>query len=246
MINKDLLQEYAAPFGVELTDTMCDQFDRYAQLLVEWNQKMNLTAIVEPDDIVLKHFADSLTALPLLPKREGLSLIDVGTGAGFPGVALAIARPDLRLTLLDSLNKRLTFLQEVCRELGLSAQTVHARAEEGGRDETLREAFDVAIARAVAALPVLSEYCLPFVRTGGVFLAMKGPESDEEYAQAEKAIHILGGAMKAVEHRKLPAVPKDGVEQLDRRIFVIEKQQKTPNGYPRPTAKIKKGAIGSF
>ena len=244
MINKVLLREYTAAFGVELTDEMCDRFDRYAQLLVEWNQKMNLTAIVEPDDIVLKHFADSLTALPLLPKREGITLIDVGTGAGFPAVALLIARPDLKVTLLDSLNKRLTFLQEVCRELGLSAQTVHARAEEGGRDSLLREAFDVATARAVAALPVLSEYCLPFVKTGGIFLAMKGPESDAEHAQAERAIRVLGGRVKQVEHRVLPVVPKEGVEQLERRIFVIEKQQKTPNGYPRPTAKIKKGAIG--
>ncbi len=243
MINKPLLREYTTAFGVQLSEEMCAKFDRYAQLLVEWNQKMNLTAIVEPDDIVLKHFADSLTALPLLPQREGITLVDVGTGAGFPAVALAIARPDLRVTLLDSLNKRLLFLQEVCRELGLSAQTVHARAEEGGRDPSLRERFDVATARAVAALPVLSEYCLPFVKTGGVFLAMKGPESDEEYAQAEKAIRVLGGRVKEVRQHTLPVLPKDGVEQLERRIFVIEKSKPTPNAYPRPTAKIKKGAI---
>lgn len=239
MIDFALLREYAAPFGVELTDTACEKLDVYARLLVEWNEKMNLTAITAPDDIVLKHFADSLTALPLLPQKTGISLIDVGTGAGFPGVVLAIARPDLKLTLLDSLNKRLTFLQAVCEAVGINAATVHARAEEGGQNPALRERFDVATARAVAALPTLSEYCLPFVKVGGRFIAMKGPESEGEAAAAAKGIALLGGNSPVVHRLILPAQPKAGVEQLERRLFVIEKGRPTPKQYPRPTPKIK-------
>lgn len=243
MIDKELLREYTAPFGMCPDDTACDKLDRYARLLVEWNEKMNLTAITAPDDIVHKHFADSLTALPLLPQREGLSLVDVGTGAGFPGIPLAILRSDIRLTLLDSLNKRLTFLQEVCKALDIPAVTVHARAEEGGRDTALRETFDVATARAVAALPVLAEYCLPFVKVGGCFIAMKGPESDREAADAARAITLLGGGTPVKHSLLLPAQPKEGVEQLERRLFVIPKEAHTPAAYPRPTAKIKKGAL---
>lgn len=243
MINKDLLKEYTASFGVYPDDTACEKLDRYAQLLVEWNEKMNLTAITAPDEIVQKHFADSLTALPLLPETEGISLVDVGTGAGFPAIPLAIMRPDLKVTLLDSLNKRLIFLQEVCKELGLGAVTVHARAEEGGQDKSLRETFDVATARAVAALPVLSEYCLPFVKVGGRFIAMKGPESDNEVTAAARGITLLGGGKPVCHRLLLPAQPKAGVEQLDRRLFVITKEKHTPPAYPRPTAKIKKHVL---
>ena len=237
MIDKELLRSYTAPFGVIPDDTACEKLDRYAQLLVEWNEKMNLTGITDPDGIALKHFADSLTALPLLPAREGISLIDVGTGAGFPAVPLAILRPDLQVTLLDSLNKRLTFLQEVCRELGLSAVTVHARAEEGAHRPELRERFDVATARAVAALPTLSEYCLPFVKVGGRFIAMKGPESDGEAQQAAKGIALLGGAKPTVTEHTLTAA--DG-ETMTRRLFVIEKTKHTPPAYPRHGSKIAK------
>ena len=243
MIEKGLLREYAAPYGVTLDDTACDRFDRYAQLLVEWNEKMNLTAITRPEDIVLKHFADSLTALPLLPEKQGIRLIDVGTGAGFPGIPLAIARPDVKLTLLDSLNKRLIFLQEVCRALDIPAQTVHARAEEGGRRPQLREQFDVATARAVAALPVLAEYCLPFVKTGGQFIAMKGPESDAECRAAARAVTVLGGEPPRTHALLLPREPKDGVEQSERRVFVISKVKHTPAQYPRPSAKIAKAPL---
>ena len=243
MIDYTLLREYCAPYGVALDEAACEKFDRYAQLLVEWNEKMNLTAITKPEDIVLKHFADSLTALPLLPQKQGISLIDVGTGAGFPGIPLAIARPDIRLTLLDSLNKRLIFLQEVCHELGIAAQTVHARAEEGGRKPELRERFDVATARAVAALPVLSEYCLPFVKKGGCFIAMKGPESDAECHAAAKAIPLLGGEAPRVHALLLPKEPKEGVEQMERRLFVIDKIKHTPPQYPRPSAKIAKAPL---
>ena len=158
MIDKALLRELTAEYGVSVDAAACERLDRYAELLVEWNQKMNLTAITDPIGITVKHFADSLAAVPLLPEKQGISLIDVGTGAGFPGIPLAIVRPDIQLTLLDSLNKRLVFLETVCRELEIPVQRVHARAEEGGRKPELREQFDVATARAVAALPVLLEY----------------------------------------------------------------------------------------
>lgn len=239
MIDKILLCESVAPFGVSLTDEMCEKFDRYAELLVEWNEKMNLTAITDPVGIAVKHFADSLSALPLLPEKQGIKVIDVGTGAGFPGIPLAIARPDIRLTLLDSLNKRLLFLSEVCTQLGIPAQTVHARAEDGARDKTLREAFDVATARAVATLPVLAEYCLPYVKVKGQFIAMKGPESDAECEAALRAVSLLGGGVP--ERHALQLAAPD--ETLERRLFVIPKVKSTPIAYPRPTAKIKKGAL---
>ncbi len=239
MINNDLLRAQTAAFGVSLSDEQCRKFDRYAELLVEWNEKMNLTAITDPVGIAVKHFADSVSAVPLLPEQADIRVIDVGTGAGFPGIPLAIVRPDIHLTLLDSLNKRLTFLDEVCRELGIEAVTVHARAEDGARDSSLREQFDVATARAVAALPVLSEYCLPYVKVGGRFLAMKGPESEAECEAALRGIALLGGGKPVCRALQLTA---DG-ETLDRRLFVIEKTKHTPVAYPRPTAKIKKGAL---
>ena len=240
MIDTRLLQQYAAEYGLTVDDATAKRFDRYAELLVEWNQKMNLTAITDPVDIVLKHFTDCLTAVPLLPETKGISLIDVGTGAGFPGVPLAIFRPDVRVTLLDSLNKRLIFLQNVCDELGLQATLVHARAEEGGRRADLRERFDVATARAVAALPTLCEYCLPFVKVGGRFVAMKGPDSDVERQEAAAAIRLLGGHVSGVQTISLPAQPHDGIEQQERRLFVIEKKAATPSRFPRQSAKIAK------
>ena len=239
MIDNDLLRTQTARFGVSLTDNMCRKFDRYAELLVEWNEKMNLTAITDPVGIAVKHFADSVSAMPLLPEKQGIRVIDVGTGAGFPGIPLAIVRPDIRVTLLDSLNKRLTFLDEVCRQLGIEAETVHARAEDGARDQTLRERFDVATARAVAALPVLAEYCLPYVKVGGRFIAMKGPESEAECAAAARAIALLGGGSPVCHALQLTV----GAETPDRRLFVIEIAKHTPTAYPRPTAKIKKGAL---
>ena len=151
MIDRALLSRCAAAFGVEVDAALAERFDTYARLLVEWNEKMNLTAITDPTGIAVKHFADSLTAAPLLPAGE-ISLIDVGTGAGFPGVPLALLRGDIRLTLLDSLNKRLTFLDALCRALALPVTLIHARAEEGGQRADLRERFDVATARAVGIL----------------------------------------------------------------------------------------------
>ena len=243
MIDRELLCGLTAEYGVQLNNEALDKLERYAALLVEWNEKMNLTAITDPVGIAVKHFADSLAAVSLLPEKSGISVIDVGTGAGFPGIPFAIARPDIRLTLLDSLNKRLLFLEEVCRELDIPVQRIHARAEEGGRKSELREQFDVATARAVAGLPVLLEYCLPFVKKGGCFLALKGPDSDEEHRAAGNALSKLGGRTAAVHKLLLPATPREGIEQQERRIFVFDKVSQTPPAYPRASAKISKAPL---
>ncbi len=237
MIDRQMLRDYADDYGLELDEIATEKLDTYAALLVEWNQRMNLTAITDPEGIVLKHFVDSLTLLPHLPK-EPFSLVDVGTGAGFPGLPIAIVRDDVRLTLLDSLKKRLGFLGAVCEELAISAELVHARAEEAGQKEELRERFDVATARAVAALPTLCEYCLPFVRQGGCFLAMKGPDCEKELPVAKKAAEQLGGGTIEVQSLWLPARPT--ADRSERRILKISKISATPPKYPRPSAKIAK------
>lgn len=239
MFDRDLFARCAAPYGVEVTPELTERLGTYARLLVEWNEKMNLTAITDPVGIAVKHFADSLTVASLLPDGE-FSLIDVGTGAGFPGVPLALLRPDCRLTLLDSLNKRLVFLEEVCRAVELPVTLVHARAEEGGRRVDLREQYDVAVARAVAALPVLSEYCLPFVKVGGKFLALKGPDADRERSEAARGIGVLGGKVAGVSAFTLPKEPVEGIEPMERRLVQIDKVRSTPPAYPRPSAKIAK------
>lgn len=243
MIDRPLLKQLTAEYGIALTAEAVEKLDGYAELLVEWNQKMNLTAITDEQGITVKHLADSLTALPYLPKQEGIALIDVGTGAGFPGIPLAIARPDIQLTLLDSLNKRVRFLEEVCARLEIPVKCIHARAEEGGRQAALREQFDVATARAVAALPVLLEYCLPFVRPGGCFVAMKGPDSDAEHQASANALNRLGGRTKAVHKLLLPKTPQAGIETIERRVFVFEKVHATPPAYPRVSAKIAKAPL---
>jgi len=237
MIDKNLLQTACAQVGVEIDAVAAEKLDIYAALLVEWNQKMNLTAITDPTDVVIKHFADSLAAAPLLPDGA-FSLIDVGTGAGFPGVPLSILRPDCKLTLLDSLNKRLIFLDAVCKELGISADLVHLRAEEGGRTPPYRDAFDVATARAVGGLPLLCEYCLPYVKVGGRFLALKGPTGEEEATHSASAIQKLGGKTRRVHKFLLPADSRG--ETAERQIYLIDKVTPTPTAFPRPTAKIAK------
>ena len=239
MFDKALFARVAEPFGVQVTPELTEKLDIYARLLVEWNQKMNLTAITDPQGIAVKHFADSLTAASLLP-QGAFSLIDVGTGAGFPGVPLALYRPDCKLTLLDSPNKRLTFLETVCRETGLDATLIHARAEEGGRNPKLREKYDVACARAVANLPVLSEYCLPFVKVGGRFIALKGPDADRERTEASRGIGVLGGKIGDVTALTLPAEPVEGIEPMERRLVVVNKVKSTPPAYPRHGSKISK------
>ena len=233
MIRRDYLRELAAGEDFTLTEKMLDSFDRYAQLLVEWNEKINLTAITQPDEIAVKHFLDSLLLLRCVELPQGASLIDVGTGAGFPSLPCAIARPDLEITLLDSLQKRVNFLRELTGALGISAACIHARAEEGGQNRALREQFDLATARAVARLRELTEYCLPFVRVGGTFAALKGYEIEEELEEAKKAIRLLGGEIAEVRKFILP-------DESRRAIVLIRKISQTPTKYPRNSAKMKK------
>ena len=230
--NTNKLRELCADF-IELDDTALSRLSDYGNLLLEWNEKMNLTAITEPDEVLIKHFYDCILFFKHVEVPQGAKIIDVGTGAGFPGMVLLIARPDIKLCLLDSLNKRINFLREVLSSLGLSAETVHARAEEGARKPELREQFDIASARAVAALPTLSEYCLPYVKTGGIFVAMKGSSAGEELRAAYTALKTLGGDKGLLLDESLP----DG----SARGFIITKKiSQTPTKYPRQSAKIAK------
>ncbi|MBR7092211.1 MAG: 16S rRNA (guanine(527)-N(7))-methyltransferase RsmG [Clostridia bacterium] len=237
MIDRQKLIDYAADYGIDVSRETAERLDEFAALLAEWNQKINLTAITDPEGMLIKHLLDSLTLLPRLPKGP-CSLIDVGTGAGFPGIPLALMRPDIQVTLLDSLQKKTRYLQDVCDRLSIPAQILTMRAEQAGTDPALRERFDVATARAVAAMPVLCEYCLPLVKVGGRFLAMKGPDGEAEAAQAAGAVARLGGAPVCCDTLQLPgrAYPEPSV----RKILLVEKKQTTPARYPRPSAKIAK------
>lgn len=228
-----LLKTYAAGCGVKITPAQEEQFRIYADLLVEWNKKVNLTAVTDPEGIAAKHFLDSILILNYAEIPRGESVVDIGTGAGFPGVPLKIMRPDLRLTLLDGLNKRLVFLAEVTKALGIEAEIVHARAEEAARQKPYRGAFGFAAARAVAAMPVLCEYCLPFLRNGGVFAAMKGPDAEAEGKAAENAVSLLGCKMEKAVRYTLPA--GDG-----RTLFLIRRSGPLPDAYPRHGSKIAK------
>ncbi len=235
MINIERLRGLAEPFGIAL-DTLClERLQAYARLLLEWNERMNLTAITQPEEVEIKHFLDSLLVSTCLDVPHGTSLVDVGTGAGFPGLVLKILHPELKLTLLDSLNKRLTFLQAVLDELGLTATLLHARAEEAGRTP-LRESCSCATARAVAQLPQLAEYCLPLVAVGGSFIAMKGGQVEAELAQSQNAIARLGGRLEQIKSFTLPG--GDG-----RSLVIIKKISQTPTQFPRNAAKIAKNPL---
>ena len=238
MIAKELLKQNFDVFGLTYTDEIGNRLDIYAEMLVEWNQKINLTAITDPDDIVIKHFIDSLLLLKAVDLPKNTSLIDVGTGAGFPSLPVCVVREDLRPTLLDSLNKRLIFLEELCKNIKVDAQFLHARAEEAGQKAEFREKYDVATARAVAHLRELSEYCLPFVKVGGIFAALKGYEIEEELEEAKYAISQMGGKIEAVQKFELPGDNK-------RSIVIIRKFRQTPAKYPRITAKIKKSPLNN-
>ena len=223
-------------FGLTLTDEMKNRLTLYGNLLIEWNEKMNLTAITDPEGILYKHFYDCLLFFKNIKVKEKAKIIDVGTGAGFPGVVLKIARPDVDLTLLDGLNKRLIFLNEVLDKLGLTAQTVHLRAEEGGQKEIYREQYDIACARAVAPLNVLSEYCVPYVKVGGMFVAMKGEKGKEELAASLNALKLLGC--------QKPTIICETLTGEEARTFIISKKiSQTPPKYPRSNSKISKSAL---
>lgn len=239
-IHKEQLGQMAAEVGIPLSEAMLVQFYDYALMLKEWNQKMNLTAIVDDEGIMVKHFLDSLLLLNCLNQigvdSSSLKMVDVGTGAGFPGVPTAIARPGTQLTLLDGLNKRIVFLTELCGKLGITANAIHGRAEEIGRKSEYREQYDLATARAVSDLRELSEYCLPFVKVGGYFAALKGYDVEEELKGASKAIRLLGGKVTDVKKYTLP----DGSK---RSIVCIKKISQTAAKYPRPSAKIAKSPL---
>lgn len=235
-ISKELLKDKAATFGLELDDKALERFDIYARLLVEWNEKINLTAITDPEGIVIKHFVDSLTIFAYADIPEGAKVIDVGTGAGFPGVAMLIARPDLDMTLMDSTNKKLTVIRDILENMGLSANVVHIRAEEAGQSADFREKYDFSVARAVANLRELSEYCLPFVKKDGCFISMKSAKADEEIEGANGAIKILGGEITDKKTFEL-------FDAGERSIIFIKKISTTPKKYPRPSAKMAKNPL---
>lgn len=232
----EILKNYIPDYADPLTDEQYAQLEHYAELLVCWNEKMNLTAITDPEGIAIKHFLDCLAYLKRVEIPKGARVADVGTGAGFPGIVLKIARPDIKLTLIDSLQKRLTFLSTVLEELGIKANLVHARAEDAGHDKALRESFDFVTARAVANLSVLSEYCLPLVKVGGFFVPMKTAEIAEEQKAAEPAVKILGGEALLPKIYELPVAG-------GRSVAFIKKSFPTPPKYPRQRVKISEKPI---
>ena len=215
-------------FGIELSDVQKDQFNRYYSLLIEWNDKINLTAITDKQEVIKKHFEDSLSISSVIDMNTVNSVIDVGTGAGFPGIPLKIVFPGLKLTLLDSLNKRINFLNTVVDELGLAdVSAIHGRAEEYGRDVVYRESFDLCVSRAVANLSTLSEFCLPFVKVGGYFVSYKSEKADIEYIEAKNAINLLSGGNVRIEDVIITDT------DLTRKMVLIEKLSPMDDKYPR-------------
>ena len=220
------MNENLKELDIELSEKQLKQFYDYMNILIEWNKVMNLTNIIEPEEVIKKHFIDSLTVLKHI-KEDG-SIIDVGTGAGFPGIPIKIAYPKTKITLLDSLNKRIKFLDEVINKLELKdIKTIHGRAEEFAHNNNYRENYNIAIARAVASLNVLSEYLLPFVKVGGHAIGMKGTKGKEEAIEGENAIKILGGKIKEIQEFELPKT------DIYRTIIIIEKEKITNKKYPR-------------
>lgn len=220
------MNQHSKNINITFNEEQLEKFYLYMNLLIEWNEKINLTAIVEPNEIILKHFIDSLTINKYVNKNE--KLVDVGTGAGFPGIPLKIIRDDIEVVLVDSLNKRIKFLDEVIQKLNLkSIKTVHARAEEFGRMKQYRETFDNATSRAVANLATLSEYLIPLIKVNGRCICMKGSDIKDEIEQSNVAIKTLGGKIKEIEEFKLPN------SDIKRNIIIVEKTEKTNKKYPR-------------
>lgn len=222
------LEKALNELGIQYTENMISQFEGYRNGVIEWNEKVNLTAITDPQEFVVKHFIDSVLCVGFDEYKAAKKVIDVGTGAGFPGIPLAILSDDKEFTLMDSLNKRLKIIDELSEGIGLTnVQTVHARAEELARNKAHREKYDICVSRAVANLTTLSEYCLPFIKVGGYLLAYKGPDAEAELADAKKAISILGGQVEKMEKAQLDDFG------LDHRIIFIKKVKNTPAKYPR-------------
>lgn len=224
---------------ISLSDSQMDQFMRYYELLIEKNKVMNLTGITEFDEVIEKHFLDSLSLVKAVPDLKNQKILDMGTGAGFPGIPLKIAFPDLNIVLMDSLNKRILFLQDVIEQLGLNKITaVHDRAEEMARKKEYRQQFDLCVSRAVANLSSLSEYCLPFVSIGGYFVPYKSSDIDEEVQQAKKAVYLLGGKIEDIVKFRLPD------SEQNRSLVLIKKEKGTPKEYPRKAGTPTKKPIG--
>lgn len=214
--------------GITLSQAQREQFDKYYGMLTEWNKVMNLTAIVDHDEVNIKHFTDSITIVRIKNMDKVASLIDVGTGAGFPGIPLKIVFPHIHVVLLDSLNKRVKFLNAVIDELGLEGiSAFHGRAEDFAKKAEFREMFDICVSRAVANLSTLSEYCMPFVKLGGSFISYKSGEAEEEIMKAEKAVELLGGKIDKIDKFVLPET------DIGRALIEIEKIRKTPKKFPR-------------
>ncbi|QED49944.1 16S rRNA (guanine(527)-N(7))-methyltransferase RsmG [Cytobacillus dafuensis] len=227
-MNTEQFIEALAAKGINLSPQQIEQYEKYYSILVEWNEKMNLTAITDKSEVYLKHFYDSISAAFYFDFNHPFHLCDVGAGAGFPSLPIKIAFPELRVTIVDSLNKRIGFLEHLSKELGLeNIQLIHDRAETFGQKKEYRETFDVVTARAVARLSVLSELCLPLVKAGGTFVAMKGASAKEELDVGKKAIAILGGKLQHSYSFTLPE------EESERNILIINKEKATPKKYPR-------------
>lgn len=231
----DLMKRAANEVGLELTELQYEQFIKYMRLLQEWNEKINLTAITDDEEVIKKHFIDCIKAFKSDAIKNAKTIIDVGTGAGFPGLPIAIMNPNVKVTLLDSLNKRINYLNTVVRELGLkNVTTIHSRAEDGARKPELREKFDVATSRAVANMAVLSEYCMTYVKKDGYFVALKGPSVDEELKNATNAIKTLGGELKEI--------IEVSIEETDLKHNIVEVKKLNPcsKTYPRKAGTITK------
>ena len=232
------LKQKAELLNIELTDMQLKQFQTYYEMMIETNKVMNLTAITEYEDVIDKHFVDSILLGNIMDLKGKQSVIDVGTGAGFPGLPLKIAYPELQVTLLDSLNKRVRFLNDVIVELGLTGiEAIHSRAEDGGQNPKYRERFDLCVSRAVANLSTLSEYCLPFVKVSGSFVAYKSVQIQEELQAAEHAWGILGGRLDKVITAEIPET------EIVRQFVIIKKEKHTPKAYPRKSGTAAKDPL---
>ncbi len=233
-MDREILKSGLIEYDYNLSENEENSFSIFSDILVEWNKKMNLTAVTEPKDISVKHFLDSVVPIFSFEIKENSKIIDVGTGAGFPGVPIKIVRPDLDFTFLDSLNKRINFLKEVSNQLSFEkAEFVHMRAEDAGKDKKFRGKYDYAVSRAVAPLKVLSEYCIPLLKIGGTFAAFKAFEIEDEINDARSMIGNLGGKIKDIKEVKIPH------SDIIRKIVLIEKVKETPKEFPRKANKIK-------
>ena len=234
----DIMNESCNNEGLQFNEKKYGQFMKYKDLIKEWNEKVNLTAIKEDEEIVKKHFIDSMKVFKFQELKNAKNVIDIGTGGGFPGIPMKIIKPEINIVLLDSLNKRIKFLNEVIRELQLdNIKAIHGRAEDFAQEVQYREKFDVAVSRAVANLTVLSEFCLPYVKVGGYFVAMKGPAVEEEIKCSKNAIRMLGGRIEHIEKVKIEG------SDFNHNLVIISKIANTHKKYPRKAGMVTKNPL---